>query len=276
MAVFEDKKVLITGGSSGIGLATAQKVIEEGGQVLITVRNSDHLEEARDKLGENAFILKNDASKMRDIKNLENSARQQLGHLDGLFLNAGFGVFSPLGDITEEMYEDNFNTNVKGVLFQAQELCPLLCEGAGVVITSSVVHLKGMEGGAVYSATKGAVRSMVRALASDLALRNIRVNAVTPGPIDTNFFKQAGLSDEQADEVSEEIKNQVPLGRFGKAEEVARSGRLSSLLTGQLCDGCGIYCRWRFKPALILHGRGFKPCADVMRKKGNIIKIMIS
>lgn len=217
---FEGKRLLVTGGTSGIGMATARRLQEEGARVLVTGLSEDHLAEAAEAFGE-ASVLRNDAADPQAAQALGDWVQQQAGQLDGAFLNAGFGRFASLEETTPETFDSQFAVNVRGPLLHAQAIAPLLNDGGALLLNASVSHLLGMPNQAVYAATKGAVRSMTRVLARELAPRGIRVNAVSPGPVETNFFDGMGLSDKEIEGFAEQITEVVPLGRFGKPEELA-------------------------------------------------------
>ncbi|UTW63082.1 SDR family oxidoreductase [bacterium SCSIO 12741] len=215
----KNKVAVITGGNSGIGLSTAQLFAQEGAKVIITGRRKEALDQAVAGLGENAEGIVSDASSLSDIKSLYETVKGKHEKIDVLFLNAGIGIFEPLGTITEEAYDKQFNINVKGLLFNVQEALPLLNPGASVVVTSSVVDQKGFPTTAVYSATKAAVRSFIRTLAAELAEKGIRVNSIAPGPIETPFMENSDISDESV----AGFVSMVPLQRLGQPEEIAKS-----------------------------------------------------
>ena len=220
MGRFEGKSVVITGGSSGIGLAAARRIVEEGGSVLITGSNADRLERAREQLPA-VHILVNDASKPEAAQALADEAKRLFGTIDAVFLNAGVGAGAPLGHLTPDVYRQLMDLNVGGPLFGTQALAPIVRDGGSIVITASIAKDKGMQASALYSATKGAVRSLVRGFARELAPRRIRVNAVSPGAIETDFFNRLGLPEEHASAVVQQIAAGNPLGRVGTAEEAA-------------------------------------------------------
>lgn len=220
-ARFEGKRFLITGGTSGIGLATAKRIVEEGGEVAVTGTTQKHLDEAGKALPAASLVIRSDASNLDDILDLEKQVKEKMGKLDGLFLNAGFGKFAPIEEVDAQHFDSMFNVNVRGLTLHMAKLKNFLKEGSSVVLTSSVAPYLGSPNGAVYAATKGAVSSLTKNFARDLASKNIRVNAVCPGPIDTNFFSSTGMSDKDAQEMKKEIQEMVPLGRFGRPEEVA-------------------------------------------------------
>ncbi len=220
MKRFEGKNILITGGTSGIGLATAKRVVDEGGTVLVTGRDQARLTEAGNLDGVSAVA--SDAADPAANEALRAAVDDIFGgRLDGVFLNAGLGAFAPVEAIESDEFDRQFSTNVRGPFLQLRALESALGEGSSVLLNTSIVNDVGMPSSAVYSATKGAVRSGMNVFANELAPRQIRVNAVSPGPIDTAFFAATGLSEEEIQGFVEQVLSQVPLGRFGAAEEVA-------------------------------------------------------
>ena len=220
MKRFENKTFVVTGGSSGIGKATALRLADEGAKVIVTGTNQSRLSDV-EASHESITALKNDASKPESAKELANFAKDTFGKLNGVYLNAGFAHMAPLGNIEAADFDDQFSVNVRAPLLQAQALSELIKEKGSILITTSVVQDVGMAGMAVYSATKGAVRTLTRTLAREFAERHIRVNAVSPGPIGSNFFERMDIGDDQQQEMSKQIEQMVPLGRFGEPEEVA-------------------------------------------------------
>jgi NAD(P)-dependent dehydrogenase (short-subunit alcohol dehydrogenase family) len=218
---FAGKNVVITGGSSGIGLATAQRIAAEGGRVLITGTNQRRLDEARAALPDGTVAVANDAGDPAAADALATAVVESFGRIDGLFLNAGFGGFGANDQVQAADFDRMSDVNVRGPVLQLARLIPLLNEGGSVVVTASVSPYLGQAQAAVYAATKGAVTAIARSWAADLAPRNIRVNSIAPGPIATNFAEGLNLSDEQKQAFAETILKQVPLGRFGTSEEVA-------------------------------------------------------
>ena len=218
---FAGKNVVITGGSSGIGLATARRVCAEGGRVLITGTNERRIEEARALLPEGNVALANDAADPAAAAALAEAAQEAFGRVDALFLNAGYGGFGDNQAIEADEFDKMSNVNVRGPVLQLARLIPVLNDGGSVVVTASGSPYLGQGQAAVYAATKGAVTAITRSWAADLAPRNIRVNSIAPGPIATNFAEGLNLSDEQKQAFAQAILKQVPLNRFGTAEEVA-------------------------------------------------------
>jgi NAD(P)-dependent dehydrogenase (short-subunit alcohol dehydrogenase family) len=219
MGKLEGKIALITGGNSGIGLATAKQFVNEGAYVFITGRREPELAVAAKEIGRNVTGVQGDVSNLGDLDRLFAQIKREKGKLDIVFANAGAAKFAPLGKITEEHYDSLFNSNVKGVLFTVQKALPLMPDGASVILNASVVASKGFLDWSVYSATKGAVRSFARTWTTDLKDRRIRVNAVSPGYTDTPPWH----SIEGAEQVMKNISTSIPLGRFGTPEEVAKA-----------------------------------------------------
>jgi NAD(P)-dependent dehydrogenase (short-subunit alcohol dehydrogenase family) len=220
----EGKIALVTGGSSGIGLATAQRFAKEGAFVFITGRREAELEKAVASIGsDKAKAIRADASNLADLDRLYEEIKKDKGRLDVLFVNAGGGSFAPLGAITEEHYDQTFNTNVKGVLFTVQKALPLIPNGGAIVLNASQVSVKGGPAFSVYSATKAAVRSFARGWTTDLKDRQIRVNVVSPGPIDTPGLSGLAETEEQKKGLYDYLISTVPLGRLGKPDEIAKA-----------------------------------------------------
>lgn len=221
MTRFAGKHILITGGTSGIGLATAKRIVDEGGEVMVTGTTQDHLDEAGKALPSGSLILRNDASDPETVQDLIDKVKEQAGKIDGAFLNAGFGNNIATEDVTAENFDAMMDVNVRGAALHMAGLKPLIKDGGAVLLTASVAPYLGGPKGAIYAATKASCLAMARSWARDLADRNIRVNAVSPGPIETNFFDAFGDGGDDADKMREEISSAVPLSRMGKAEEVA-------------------------------------------------------
>jgi len=218
---FGGKTIVVTGGSSGIGLATAKRIAQEGGRVAITGTSEKHLEEAAAALPSEALIIRNDASDVAEAAALAQQVGERLGRIDGLFLNAGYGRFAPNEDVDPGFYDRMMAVNVRGPVMQMSALSPLMNEGGAVVLTASVSPYLGQAQGAVYAATKGAVTALARSWAADFASRNIRVNSIAPGPIVTNFAEGMQLSEEEMQRFAQSILQRLALKRFGTADEVA-------------------------------------------------------
>jgi len=217
------KVALVTGGNSGIGLATAQQFAAAGAHVFITGRRQDELDAAVNQLGENVTAVQGDVSNLADLDRLYATVTQTQGRIDILFANAGGGEFAPLGSITEEHFDKVFNTNVKGLLFTVQKALPLFQDGGSIILNASITASKGTEALSVYSATKAAVRSFARCWTVDLKQRRIRVNAISPGPIETPGFNNLGLTEEQISQFKTNIVSTVPMGRMGQPDEIAKA-----------------------------------------------------
>ncbi|EOV8837714.1 SDR family NAD(P)-dependent oxidoreductase [Cronobacter dublinensis] len=222
-ARFSNNVVIVTGGTSGIGLATARAFASEGAHVFITGRRQAALDDALRQLGDNVTGVRGDMSQLVDIDRLYEAVQQRHSHIDVIFANAGGGEFAPLGAISEAHYQETFDTNVKGVLFTVQKALPLLRDGASVILTSSTAGSTGTPAFSVYGATKAAIRSFARNWILDLKDRHIRVNAVSPGPVNTAGLNELFGGGEQAESVKNELNAQIPLGRVGHPDEVAKA-----------------------------------------------------
>lgn len=221
---FNNKVVVVTGGTSGIGLATAQAFAAAGAAVFITGRRQEALDAAVKAIGGRVTGVRGDMSQLADIDRLYDAVQQQHAQIDVLFANAGGGSFAPLGAISEEHYQQTFDTNVKGVLFTVQKALPLLRDGASVVLTTSTAAITGTAAFSVYSATKAAVRSFARNWMLDLKDRKIRVNAVSPGPVETTgLVELAGPDAASQQGLLDFMAGQVPLGRVGQPDEIAKA-----------------------------------------------------
>jgi NAD(P)-dependent dehydrogenase (short-subunit alcohol dehydrogenase family) len=223
MGKLSNKIALVTGGTSGIGKATAQEFIEQGATVIITGRYQDTVDSTVKELGSNAIGFVSDASNLASIKELATKVSDKVGKVDVLFVNAGYGKFAPIEMIDEAHFDEQFNVLVKGTLFTVQAIVPLMGEGGSVILNTSIVTEKGMQGASVYSAAKGAVKSFVKTFAAELTSRKIRLNAVSPGPIETAFFNKTGMNEEQINGFAGAVLPQVPMGRFGKSSEIAKT-----------------------------------------------------
>jgi NAD(P)-dependent dehydrogenase (short-subunit alcohol dehydrogenase family) len=234
---FSGKTVLITGGTTGIGRATAELLYRAGARVAITGQNAETLSAARRELAADVLVLKSDVRSLADATSLAAEIERSFGHLDVLFLNAGIAQLAPFEAVTEAFYEEHMNVNVKGVVFTLQKLLPLLAAGSSVIVNTSVADQKGTPGLSIYSATKGAVAALVRSLAVELAGRGIRVNSVSPATILTPIQSKFGLPPEVAAATAKAYAERIPLGRFGAADEVANTVRFlassaASYITG--------------------------------------------
>lgn len=223
MGKLDGKIALITGGSTGIGLASAVLFQQEGAQVIVTGRNKDAIAAAQQELGPGALAIVSDTCKLTDIASLMDRIRQKFGRLDIVFANAGIARFQPFGEIQEADFDEHFAVNVKGLYFTVQAALPLIPSGGSILLTASVVSKKGFAGTSVYSATKAAVRSFGRTLATELAPRGIRVNTLSPGPVTTPLFGKMGLSEAAVDQMQQNMAQGVALKRMGKVEEIARA-----------------------------------------------------
>src|SRR5216683_351004 len=223
MGKLEGKIALVTGGNSGIGLATAKQFVNEGAYVFITGRRDPELVAAVKDIGRNVTGVQGDVSNLADLDRLFAQIKQEKSKLDIVFANAGVAKFAALGAITEELYDWTFDINVKGLLFTVQKALPLLPDGASIILNSSVVGSKGLPINSVYSATKAAIRSFARTWTTDLKDRRIRVNAVSPGSIDTPGLSGLLGSSETGQQRLKMISNNVPLGRLGTADEIAKA-----------------------------------------------------
>ena len=234
---FAGKTVVVTGGNSGIGLATAKLFHEEGARVAISGRDQKTLDEAVKAIGEGTLAVKADVSKLADIDKLYAQVTAKFGKIDALFANAGIAKFAPAGDSGEQLFDETFDINVKGLYFTLQKALPHLNDNAGIVLNASVVGTKGYAGASVYSATKAAVRSLARTFAAELVDRGIRVNVVSPGPIETPILGRSGMPQAAQDAFAAGIKTRVPMKRRGTPEEVGHAvvflaGNEASYITG--------------------------------------------
>jgi NAD(P)-dependent dehydrogenase (short-subunit alcohol dehydrogenase family) len=223
MSKLEGKVAVITGGNSGIGLATAQRFVAEGAHVFITGRRQGELDAAVKQVGRNVTAVQGDVSNLADLDRLYTTVKQQKGHIDILFANAGTGQFARLGAITEEHFDTTFNANVKGLLFTVQKALPLLKDGSSVILNASIVASTGSPAFSVYSASKAAVRSFARTFTSDLKDRKIRVNAISPGVIPSPGYRDSlGMTEEQVKQYADSVVGNIPLGRAGTLDEIAQ------------------------------------------------------
>ena len=219
----EGKIALITGGNSGIGLATTKQFVNEGAYAFITARRDTELAASVKEIGRNVTGIQGDVSNLSDLDRIFKQISEERGKLDIVFANAGVSKFTYFGKITEEEYDLMFNINVKGLLFTVQKALPLMPDGASIILTASVVASKGLPANSVYSATKAVVRSFARTWTTDLKDRRIRVNAISPGVIDTPGLREKYASTEAGEQRLKMLSNSVPLGRLGTTHEIAKA-----------------------------------------------------
>jgi len=223
MKQYQGKKVVIIGGTSGMGLATAKMLLDGGARVLVTGRSKAGLESAEKELGKDALVVSSDARSLSEIDALATRVKAEFDTFDLLFVNAGFSIPTPLGSLTEAVYDEMFNLNAKGPVFAVQKLTPLVNRGGSVVLTTSVANVKGMPGQLAYGAAKAALRSFARTLAVELHPHGIRVNAVTPGPIDTPILGKVFPDKDAAAQIREKMTGMIPMKRWGTSEEIAKA-----------------------------------------------------
>lgn len=216
-----NKIALITGGNSGIGLATAKLFKEQGAQVIITARSQETFEKAKKEYGSHFDVVQTDISNPQQLDKLYAHIKTKYGRLDVLFANAGVALFKDTKEVTEEFFDNQFNTNVRGLFFTVQKALPLLAKGSSVVLNASVVSMKGFPGSSVYSATKAAVRSFARTWSAEIPVEQTRFNVLSPGPIATPIFDKMGYPQEQKDAMAAGMAASVPAKRFGTPEEMA-------------------------------------------------------
>ncbi|MGZ3682576.1 MAG: SDR family NAD(P)-dependent oxidoreductase [Bdellovibrionota bacterium] len=232
------KIAVVTGGSSGIGLATAKRFVEEGAHVVITGRREKELKEAAAFIERNVTAVAGDVSRLEDLDRLYAVVKEKHGHIDILFANAGAGTIAPLAVATEAHFDKTFDVNVKGMFFTVQKALPLFKDGGSIILTSSVSNVKGLQGFTSYAASKAAVRNFARGWTMELVGRKIRVNSVSPGAIETPALETTtGLTPEQAKQAAAQFATQIPMGRRGKPEEIAAAvaflaSEESSYITG--------------------------------------------
>lgn len=220
---FEGKIVLVTGGTTGIGFATAKHFALEGAAVIITGRRKDKLDEAVAAIGSTAVGVQADSSNLPDLDRLYEQVKQQHGRIDILFANAGIGEFASIDQLTEEHFDRIININLKGVVFTVQKALSLIPKGGAIVLNASIVSVKGMPAFGIYSATKAAVRSLARTWTNELKDRQIRVNVVSPGPIETPAIDGLVKTEEESKQLKTALTSQVPLGRMGQPDEIAKA-----------------------------------------------------
>lgn len=221
MKRLDGKVALITGGTSGIGLASAERFQQEGARVIVTGRNAERIAETQALLGSGACVLRSEASSLTDIELLLNHIKQEYGQLDVMFLNAGHAIPTPLGMATEAQFDEVIATNFKSIFFTIQSGLPLLKKGASIIVTTSITNQTGSPVCSIYGAAKAALRSMVRSLSLSLVQQGIRINAISPGPIDTGGFNRLDVPKDIFNNIKADIEGRSPMHRFGRSEEVA-------------------------------------------------------
>ena len=237
MKRFEGKVAMITGGNSGIGLAAAKAFAREGAQVAVTGRDEGTLKNAEKEIGSGALAIRADAARIADLDAAMAKVRDRFKRIDALFVNAGIGKFVPIAEVTEAMFDEIVTINLKGAFFTVQKALPLMARGSAVVLNASINAHIGLPGTTVYGATKAAVVNMAKTMSADLAERGIRVNAVSPGPVETPIFGRVGISSEQSRQTKEWLQNQTLVKRMAKPEEIAEavlylSSDVSSFVVG--------------------------------------------
>lgn len=237
MKRFEGKVAMVTGGNSGIGLAAAKAFAREGAQVAVTGRDERTLKNAQKEIGSGALAIRADAARIADLDAAMAKVRDQFKRIDALFVNAGIGKFVPIAEVTEAMFDEIVTINLKGAFFTVQKALPLMARGSAVVLNASINAHIGLPGTTVYGATKAAVVNMAKTMSADLAERGIRVNAVSPGPVETPIFGRAGISSEQSRQTKEWLQNQTLVKRMAEPEEIAEavlylSSDVSSFVVG--------------------------------------------
>jgi len=223
MNKLEGKVAVITGGNSGIGLATAKEFAREGAKIVISGRDEKTLAQAGREIGGEVLAVQTDVAKLSDIDKLYAAVKERFGKIDVLFVNAGIGIFKPLEAVTEDDFDLQMNVNLKGAYFTIQKALPLFNDNASIVLNTSINAHLGMPNSSIYAASKAAVISFARTMSAELVGRGIRVNALSPGPVQTPIYDRLGLPPEQLEEFAENIKSQIPMGRFGEPEEIAKA-----------------------------------------------------
>jgi NAD(P)-dependent dehydrogenase (short-subunit alcohol dehydrogenase family) len=223
MKTFEGKVAVITGGNSGIGLATAKKFAAQGARVAISGRDRKTLDQAAKEIGPDTLAVQADVTDLASLDTLFQRVKSRFGRIDTLFVNAGVAKFLPITDVTVQHYDELMNTNIKGAYFTIQKALPLLNDGASVILTTTAADTLGLPASSVYAASKAALRSLARTLSAELIGRNIRVNAIAPGPIETPIFGRLGMTPEQVDGLAKVILGRVPANRLGQADEIANA-----------------------------------------------------
>jgi NAD(P)-dependent dehydrogenase (short-subunit alcohol dehydrogenase family) len=244
MSKLQGKTAVITGGNSGIGFATARLFLQEGARVIITGRNEKAVNEAVKSLDKGASGITSDAGKIADLNTLPQKVKEISPVVDILFANAGVGLFAPFEQITEEIFDTNVNINFKGVFFTVQKLLPLIPDGGSIILNATVLTEIGLETSTAYSASKGALVPFRKTLALELAGRNIRINSISPGPVETPIYVKTGMPEDELKELAAGVLQKIPLKRFGQPEEIATAALFlasseSSFMTGAdiLVDG---------------------------------------
>jgi len=222
MKKLHEKNILITGGTSGIGLATARLFKNEGARLLVTGRDNDRIEATQRELGSDALVVQSEAANLSSIQHLIAQAKHRFTTLDVLFLNTGVASPTPLGKVSESAFDEMVDINFKGIFFAIQEALPLLNKGASIIVTTSIANKTGTPLCSLYGATKAATRSLVQSLSLDLIQKGIRINAISPGPIDTEGFNRLPVPAEVLKNIKDDIANRSPSRRFGTSDEVAK------------------------------------------------------
>ncbi|MEO0377840.1 MAG: glucose 1-dehydrogenase [Cyanobacteria bacterium P01_A01_bin.17] len=219
----KDKTALITGGTTGIGLATAKLFQQEGAKVVVTGQSQERLERAADELGSGVLTVRADSRSLSDTVQMIDRVKESVGGLDILFANAGVTIPMPVTDVDADHIDEQMNINFKGIFFAVQKALPIMREGGSVVLTTSCLNEMGMPGMSIYAASKAAVRSLARSLSAELSDRQIRVNAVSPGPVETPIYSKLGMAPDDLREMASQMTQKIPMRRFGQPDEVAKA-----------------------------------------------------